>query len=143
MNGRSLRPLFSGPSPAGWRQEVYYRYYHDPGHHNTRAHYGVRTATHKLIHYWKKDAWELYDLVKDPTEQHNLLFDPEEARRPEVATVFAELKAEIARLQREYGDDGLYADPKTWPAGSADGPFDGKQPLGTKTVAEAIAAAAG
>jgi arylsulfatase A-like enzyme len=143
MQGRSVAPLLRGERPADWRTSVYYRYYHDPGHHNTRAHYGVRTATHKLIHYWKQDAWELFDLVKDPTEQHNLLFDPEEARRPEVATVFAELKAEIARLQREYGDDGLYADPKTWPAGSADGPFDGKQPLGTKTVAEAIAAAAG
>jgi len=143
MQGRSAAPLLRGERPADWRTSVYYRYYHDPGHHNTRAHYGVRTATHKLIHYWKNDAWELFDLVKDPTEQHNLLFDPEEAKRPEVATVFAELKAEIARLQREYGDDGLYADPKTWPAGSADGPFDGKQPLGTKTVAEAIAAAAG
>jgi arylsulfatase A-like enzyme len=143
MQGRSLAPLLRGEKPADWRRSVYYRYYHDPGHHNTRAHYGVRTANHKLIHYWKKDAWELFDLVKDPTEQHNLLFDPAEAKRPEVATLFAELKAEIARLQKEYADDGLYADPKTWPAGSADGPFENKASLGTKTVPEAIAAAAG
>ena len=60
--------------PADWRTSWYYRYYHDPGHHNTAAHYGVRTATHKLIYYWKKDAYELFDLTKDPTEQHNLLF---------------------------------------------------------------------
>ncbi|NBS33211.1 MAG: DUF4976 domain-containing protein, partial [Planctomycetia bacterium] len=73
MQGKSLVPLLRGESPAGWRQAVYYRYYHDPGHHNTRAHYGVRTASHKLIHYWKKDAWELFDLTTDPTEQHNLL----------------------------------------------------------------------
>lgn len=143
MQGRSLTPVLRGEKPADWRTSVYYRYYHDPGHHNTRAHYGVRTATHKLIHYWKKDAWELFDLVKDPTEQHNLLFDPDEAKRPQVANMFAELKAEITRLQKEYADDGLYADPKTWPAGSADGPFQGKSPLGTKTVPEAIAAAAG
>ena len=142
MQGQSLAPLLRGESPADWRQTVYYRYYHDPGHHNTRAHYGVRTATHKLIHYWKKDAWELFDLLKDPTEQHNLLFDPAEAARPEVAKVFAELKAEIARLQQEFGDDGLYADPDTWPKGGADGPFGEKQPLGRKTVAEAIAVAA-
>jgi hypothetical protein len=122
---------------------VYYRYYHDPGHHNTRAHYGVRTTTHKLIHYWKKDAWELYDLVKDPTEQHNLLHDEAEATSPEVARLFAELRAEIARLQRQYGDDDQYADPQTWPAGSADGPFEGKEPLGRKTVAEAILASGG
>jgi hypothetical protein len=28
----------------------------DPGDHNTRAHYGVRTRTHKLIYFWKKDG---------------------------------------------------------------------------------------
>jgi len=85
----------------------------------------------------------MYDLVADPAELHNLLFDDVEAWSPDVAQVFADLKAEIARLQQEYGDDGLYADPRTWPAGSADGPFEGKAPLGTKTVPEAIAAAAG
>jgi arylsulfatase A-like enzyme len=138
MQGRSLAPLLRGERPADWRQTVYYRYYHDPGHHDTRAHLGVRSATHKLIHYWKKDAWELFDLVKDPTEQHNLLFDPAEAASPEVARVFAELKAEIARLQREFGDDGLYADPATWPKGGVDGDLDDKQPLGRKTVAEAM-----
>jgi hypothetical protein len=45
---------------------MYYRHYHDPGDHNTRAHYGVRTETHKLIYFWKRDYWECYDLVKDP-----------------------------------------------------------------------------
>jgi arylsulfatase A-like enzyme len=139
MQGKSLAPLLRGETPAGWRQSVYYRYYHDPGHHNTRAHYGVRTATHKLIHYWKKDAWELFDLVADPQEQHNLLFDAAQAKTPEVATTFAALKAQINRLQREYEDDGLYANPAEWPKGSADGPFEGKQPRGKKTVAEAIA----
>jgi arylsulfatase A-like enzyme len=139
MQGKSLVPLLRGESPAGWRQSVYYRYYHDPGHHNTRAHYGVRTASHKLIHYWKKDAWELFDLTADPTEQHNLLFDPAEAGSPEVATTFAALKAQIARLQREYGDDGRYADPAEWPKGGTGGDMAGKKPLGEKTVAEAIA----
>ena len=43
-----------------------------PGDHNTRAHYGVRTRTHKLIYFWKKDQWELFDLVNDPHELHNL-----------------------------------------------------------------------
>ena len=121
---------------------VYYRYYHDPGHHNTAAHFGVRTATHKLIYYWKKDAYELFDLTADPTEQHNLLYAADEAKKPEVAAKFAELKAEIARLQKQYKDDGQYADPATWPKGSADGPFNDKQPIGIKTVAEAIAATA-
>lgn len=141
MQGRSLAPLLRGESPADWRTSVYYRYYHDPGHHNTRAHLGVRTATHKLIYYWKQDAYELFDLTADPTEQRNLLFG-DSANEPRIAEKFAELKAEIARLQREFKDDGQYADPATWPEGSADGPFDAYKPIGIKTVAEAIAATA-
>lgn len=140
MQGRSLAPLLRGESPTDWRTSIYYRYYHDPGHHNTAAHLGVRTATHKLVHYWKQNAYEMFDLVNDPAEQHNLLFDPEVAKRPEVAQRFVELKAEIDRLQKEFKDDGQYAHPTDWPAGSADGPFGEKQPLGKKTVAEAISA---
>lgn len=138
MQGRSLAPLLRGEAPADWRTSLYYRYYHDPGHHNTAAHLGVRTATHKLIHYWKQDAYELFDLTRDPNEQRNLLHSPSDAAKPEIAAKFAELKAEIVRLQQQYHDNGQYADPATWPAGSADGPFDGKQPAGVKTVAEAI-----
>ena len=141
MQGRSLAPLLRGESPADWRRSVYYRYYHDPGHHNTAAHYGVRTATHKLIYFWKKDAYELFDLVKDPTEQKNLLF-ADGAMNPAIAAKFAELKTELARLQREFRDDGQFADAATWPAGSADGPFAVYESIGTKTVAEAIAATA-
>ena len=66
MQGRSLVPLLKGERPADWRTSWYYRYYHDPGDHNTRAHYGVRTDTHKLIYFWKKDQWEMYDLVEGP-----------------------------------------------------------------------------
>lgn len=140
MQGRSIAPLLRGESPADWRKTFYYRYYHSPGHHNTAAHYGVRSATHKLIYYWDKKAYELFDLAKDPTEQHNLLFSQSDSETPEIQKVFSELKAEITRLQKEYKDDGQYADPKTWPEGSADGPFDAYQSTGTKSVAEAIAA---
>ncbi|MBL9167397.1 MAG: sulfatase [Verrucomicrobiales bacterium] len=139
MQGRSLAPLLRGEAPKDWRTSVYYRYYHSPGHHNTVAHLGVRTATHKLIHYWKPDVYELFDLTKDPTEQRNLLHSASDATRPEVAAQFAELKAEIVRLQKQFNDDGRYADPATWPKGPVDGPFDDKPSSGRKTVAEAIA----
>lgn len=142
MQGRSVAPLLRGEAPSEWRKSIYYRYYHDPGHHNTAAHYGVRTATHKLIYYWKKDAYELFDLVKDPTEQHNLLFNAKEAKKPEIAKLFAELKTELKNLQKEYKDDGQFADPATWPQSSADGPFDDKPLIGKRTVAEAIKATA-
>jgi arylsulfatase A-like enzyme len=142
MQGKSLVPWLRGDAPSNWRSSVYYRYYHDPGHHNTRAHYGVRTATHKLIHYWRKDVYELFDLQKDPNEQNNLLFDPSVAQLPENQKLFADLRKELERLQQQLGDDGQFADPATWPIGSADGPFDDKRPLGKKSIAEAIAASA-
>jgi arylsulfatase A-like enzyme len=143
MQGRSIAPLLRGESPSDWRKTVYYRYYHSPGHHNTEAHYGVRTATHKLIHYWNKDAFEMFDIVKDPTEQKNLLHSMADSQQPEVAAKFTELKAELTRLQKECKDEGQFADPATWPKTSADGPFDAYQPIGMKTVSEAIAATAG
>ena len=76
MQGRSLLPVLRGRTPIDWRTAMYYRYYHDPGDHNTRAHYGVRTRTHKLIYFWKKDQWEMFDLVNDPHELHNLYGEP-------------------------------------------------------------------
>ncbi|MBM3907258.1 MAG: sulfatase [Gemmatimonadetes bacterium] len=104
MQGHSLLPVLRGRTPANWRTSMYYRYYHDPGDHNTRAHYGVRTATHKLIYFWKKDQWELFDLVNDPYELHNLYGE----RGQEALT--ASLKAELARLKRELRDDDQLAD---------------------------------
>lgn len=102
MQGRSLVPTFAGGMPDGWRHDFYYRYYHDPGHHNTAAHYGIRTDTHKLIHFWKQDQWELYDLTADPDEMHNLYGSA--AAQP----VVADLKARLTRLQRDLGDTGQF-----------------------------------
>jgi arylsulfatase A-like enzyme len=103
MQGRSLLSVLRGRTPADWRTSMYYRYYHDPGDHNTRAHYGVRTRTHKLIYFWKKDQWELFDLVNDPFELHNLYGQP--GQEP----LTARLKAELLRLKREARDDDQLA----------------------------------
>lgn len=113
MQGRSLLPLIQGRQPPDWRSSMYYRYYHDPGDHNTRAHYGVRTATHKLICYWKKDQWELFDLVKDPQEMHNLYGQPGFER------ITTDLKAELRRLKLAVKDDDQFAD--TQPPSGVDG----------------------
>ena len=104
MQGRSLLPLLRRRPPADWRTAMYYRYYHDPGDHDTRVHYGVRTRTHKLIYFWKKDQWELFDLVNDPYELHNL------HGQPGMAALTATLKAELARLKKEVKDDDQLAD---------------------------------
>jgi arylsulfatase A-like enzyme len=121
MQGRSLLALLKGERSKDWRTSFYYRYYHDPGHHNTRAHYGVRTDTHKLIYFWKKDQWELFDLRNDPGELHNLYNDP--AQQP----VVKKLKAELYRLKKELKDDDQFSD--KLPPDGVDGPFPDKKPL--------------
>ncbi|QVL32400.1 sulfatase [Telmatocola sphagniphila] len=103
MQGISLLPVLNGDSPKNWRTSMYYRYYHDPGDHNTRAHYGVRTETHKLIYFWKIDQWEMYDLVKDPNELKNLAGDPMHS------ALFEKLKTELYRLKKELKDDDQFA----------------------------------
>jgi hypothetical protein len=138
MQGRSLKPLLAHTAPSEWRQSVFYRYYHDPGHHNTRAHYGIRTTTHKLIHYWKKDGWDLFDLVADPHEQNNLLF-PDPASGPEpVRRLFAKLRTQLKDLQSTYHDNGKYAAPAACPRGGVGG-ISGLKSIGHKTVAQGIA----
>jgi arylsulfatase A-like enzyme len=115
MQGRSLVPILrgAGRAPADWRTSMYYRYYHDPGDHDTRAHYGVRTTTHKLIHFWKKDQWELFDLVHDPAELHNLYGQPGQEERTRT------LKAELLRLKAAVRDEDQFAD--TQPPNGVDG----------------------
>ena len=103
MQGRSLMPVLRGRAPADWRTSMYYRYYHDPGDHNTRAHYGIRTRTHKLIYFWKKDQWELFDLVHDPQELHNLYGTPGQEH------LTASLKAELLQLKHTVRDDDQFA----------------------------------
>jgi arylsulfatase A-like enzyme len=114
FQGRSIVPLLQGVRPADWRTSFYYRYYHDPGHHDTRAHYGVRTETHKLLYFWKKDQWECFDLVRDPLELRNIYADPT------AASVVASLKEELRRLRLEVGDDDRFAD--KLPEDGVDGP---------------------
>ena len=118
MQGRSLRPLLEGSTPADWRTSMYYAYYEnswalagkgkeamsDPSFafftpHRIGPHRGVRTRTHKLIHYYSEgEYWELFDLKQDPNELTNLY------GRPEVGALTGELKAELTRLRRQFAD---------------------------------------
>jgi arylsulfatase A-like enzyme len=109
MQGASLLPLFGGKQPSSWRTGFYYRYYHDPGDHNTRAHYGIRTEAHKLIYYWKKNQWELFDLTQDPDEMHNIYADPAQKRTVE------QLKKQLFRLKKELKDQDQFAEQQPSP----------------------------
>jgi arylsulfatase A-like enzyme len=103
MQGRSLMPLLRGRRPLTWRRSFYYRYYHDPGHHNTRAHYGVRTERHKLIYFWKKNQWECYDLQTDPFELNNLYGNPA------YEDLVDNLRRELFRQKKAVDDDDRFA----------------------------------
>jgi arylsulfatase A-like enzyme len=99
IQGRSFLPLLLGRTVAGWPESFYYHYYEFPAVHMAKRHYGVRTRRYKLIHfYYDIDAWELYDLEKDPLELHNVCGDPA------FAGVRRELEAELRRLQAFYRD---------------------------------------
>jgi len=64
-----------------------------------KRHYGVRTRRYKLIHFYDDiDAWELYDLEKDPQEVLNVCDDPS------YAAVRRDLERELVRLRTLYRD---------------------------------------
>lgn len=133
MQGHSLVPILKGEAPPAWRESFYYRYYHDPGDHNTRSHLGVRTTTHKLLYYWKKDMWEMFDLVNDPNELQNIAGDSAHQ------ATFDKLRAELLRLKRELKDDDQFADELPGGAGVY-GSFADRGDLGESDFIRAIAA---
>lgn len=99
MQGRSFLPLATALRVSAWPESIYYHYYEFPADHMVKRHYGVRTKRYKLIHfYYDIDAWELYDLARDPRELHNVFADPAYAK------VRRELEDELLRLQKLYGD---------------------------------------
>ena len=99
IQGESLLPLLKGKKPAGWRKSLYYHFYEYPAEHMVKRHYGVRTDRYKLIHFYNDiDAWELYDLEKDPAEMHNVINDPA------YSEVLADMQEELKKLQIQYND---------------------------------------
>ena len=99
MQGRSLVPLLEGRTPTDWRDSVYYHYHEYPAVHMVQRHIGVRTDRYKLIYYYQRDEWELFDLEKDPHELKSVHDDQDYAATRE------ELTRELKRLQDFYQDD--------------------------------------
>jgi len=96
MQGMSLLPLLDGKTPDNWRKSLYYHYYEFPKPHNVPPHYGVRTDKYKLIHYYKTDEWEMFDMEKDPHEMRSIYSDPS------YSEIRKELESELVRLQKYY-----------------------------------------
>lgn len=112
VQGSSFASQVTGRPAKDWPTSMYYRYWmHNDASHACPAHFGVRTKTHKLICYYNEPLdqpgaqgpanpveWELFDLVKDPLEVNNIY------RKPTSADTVTELKAELFRLQKKFGD---------------------------------------
>jgi len=99
MHGGSLEPLLRGGHPAGWRDSIYYHYYEFPGVHAVARHVGVRTERYKLLHFYQRGDWELFDLEQDPDEHESVYGSAQ------YAAVQSELTHELERLRELYGDD--------------------------------------
>lgn len=124
MQGQSLKPLLlaeksdsdEGLTPApktigfdssrinmtqpNFRDALYYHYYEFEAErrtaHMVRRHCGIRTAQHKLIHFYNLGEWEFFDLEKDVREMQSTYDDPVNADR------VAAMKQRMQELQAEY-----------------------------------------
>jgi arylsulfatase A-like enzyme len=96
MQGRSLAPILKEEPPADWRTAFYYHYYEGPpAEHTVAEHYGVTDGRYKLIHYYKLNQWELFDLADDPDELHSVY------GHPDYSAPRARMEAELKRLREE------------------------------------------
>ncbi|HMB61836.1 MAG TPA: sulfatase [Eudoraea sp.] len=98
MQGKSMRGLFDGSvKEEDFRDVVYYHYYDYPAFHMVKKQYGIRTSRYKLIHFYDDiDAWEFYDLEKDPHELHNAVDDPE------YSEILSDMHRKLDSVQKVY-----------------------------------------
>lgn len=109
MQGKSFRKNLQGNSPAGWRKDMYYRYWaNEPAR---PAHFGIRTDRYKLAFFYGQSrtkterdkmtyapGWEFYDLQKDPYEDRNAINDPA------YQAIIKKLKIRLRQIKNESGD---------------------------------------
>ncbi|MEO0448423.1 MAG: sulfatase/phosphatase domain-containing protein, partial [Verrucomicrobiota bacterium] len=79
-------------------------HYYESGGHGVPIHFGVTDGREKLIRFddpkLEIDAWEFYDLLRDPNELRS------EYNNPEYAPKVRRLERELERLQEQYGIPG-------------------------------------
>jgi N-acetylglucosamine-6-sulfatase len=98
LPGLSFLPLMRGEKPA-WRDSLLYEYYWEWNYPMTPTMFALRGDRYKYIHYygiWDSD--ELYDLIDDPLETRNLIYEPE------IQTIVQEMDRKLfATLERTGG----------------------------------------
>ncbi len=114
-DGVTVLPLVGDQPPPG-RTEWLYEYFFEPAFPQTPTVLGVRTATHKFVHYhgvWERN--ELFDLANDPGEVANLIDDPAHADR---------VRGMSGRLRRLAARHGLSLEPR-WDRPAEEPPVEG------------------
>jgi arylsulfatase A-like enzyme len=96
MQGKSLLNL-TARTRSEWRKDWFYHYYEYPYPH-VQPHRGIRTPHYKLIHYYRIDRYELYNLQNDPGELHNL------AGLSEYSEIQAALWKRLGTMRIELGE---------------------------------------
>lgn len=94
MQGRDLAPLYGSAAPADWRQEFFYEHATIGGIAKIPSSQAVVRREVKYVLWPDYGYEELFDLVSDPTETHNL------ARREDHAATLAGLRARLDGLRR-------------------------------------------
>jgi len=98
FQGSSLLPLFADAKTSAWTREVHY--YHYYGQYGVPSHFGIRTASHKLLCFYdiaEEPVWELFDLTSDPNELVNL------AGKPQHTALLASMKKRLIEEIEENG----------------------------------------
>lgn len=120
MQGRSIWPDLRQMPVEEPVEGMYYRYFeNDDAQHRAPAHYGYRTERYKIIYFYNDGMglpntgkavfhpeWELYDLLEDPDEIHNVYNDAS------YADVRAEMKVKLWKRQHEVGDVPHHSQPE-------------------------------
>ncbi|MBN2029141.1 sulfatase [bacterium] len=94
MQGESLVPVIMGKSPE-WREEFFYEHHFE--YQTIPKSEGVVTRRYKYLRYIESEPLfeELYDLNRDPHEEHNLANDPE------YQTILTEMREKLNSLLAE------------------------------------------
>jgi len=103
LQGKSWVPIFAGNANA-WRSSFLVEYYSDTVFPRIvkMGYKAVRNQRYKYIHYIDLEGMnELYDLVADPYELHNLIDDPD------MTATLREMKKELDRLLQQSGASKL------------------------------------
>ncbi|WP_232824825.1 sulfatase-like hydrolase/transferase [Algibacillus agarilyticus] len=96
--GQSLLPLMSAEPVANWREEFFFEHMYQPKRALIPPMVGVRTPEWKYVEFYKHGHRQLYNLIDDPQEAHNLINSTKHQARAK------EMRAKVSNYIKKYED---------------------------------------